>query len=124
MLILDKNGILVSVALPPVHDDPMNEALKRDLEALTDIGIACPHSKRGNFTILEHGMQFGGGSTIPGPRNSGNGANEIRMRKAALQFFGRTNVKKFCDKATGKCVFSSCPFSDKLQIHFNNIFQS
>lgn len=106
LIILDKKGILVSVALPPIQDDDMNAAMRLDLEKLTNVGIACPYSRRGSFTILEHGLQFGGGSTMPGPKNSAKRPLEDGMRKAALEFFDQPHVKVFCDRAAGELLFS------------------
>lgn len=100
-MILDKNGTLIAVALPPSKDSDMNAALSLDLEELTAVGTTCPYSKRGNFTILEHGLQFGGGSKLPGPKNNSGQPIEERMKKAAHEFFNKPHVKTFCNGAAG-----------------------
>src|ERR1700749_913064 len=127
LLILDKKGVLISVALPPIQDDSMNKALRLDLERLTNVGIACPYSKRGSFTILEQGIQFGGGSKLPGPKNCSGKPLEECMRKVALNFFNKPYVRTFCDRAAGMLIISYtlCILitADVFQEYFPNLFE-
>jgi hypothetical protein len=67
ILLLDKNGRVIGVAVPPCSNADETDNMKAELQKLRQYGRSCSGSKRGVFEVLEYGLQFGGGSKVAGP---------------------------------------------------------
>lgn len=127
MLILDKNGRLVAVAAPPPEDSQLLEKISNSLADLEPFGKAYSCSKRGTFPIIEHGVQYGGGSKLPGPKYSGGSLGNQSRGAAAERFFHLPHVQKFCTRAAGdflsslkdSFLFVSDIFKKYFPNHFN-----
>jgi hypothetical protein len=102
ILLLDKNGRMIGVAVPPRSNKDETDNMMAQLQKLRQYGKPCSESKRGAFEVLECGLQFGGGSKVAGPRNSGPSKDETTARKAADEFFSKSSTHNFCSRAAGK----------------------
>lgn len=63
ILICDLGGTVVGVAVPPC-DKELSKSLTCELEKLRTYGQKYQDSKRGDFEIVQHGLQFGGGVIV------------------------------------------------------------
>jgi len=100
LVILDKNGVCIGVAIPSCEDSAVIEAINKGLEELEKYGTTEAKSKRGSFSKIGHGIQFGGGSKTPGPKACGT-LRERKARKAVEEFFQEPHVHTFCKMASG-----------------------
>jgi hypothetical protein len=63
-LILDRWGTVVGVAAPPCKDKRATEEMTMEISNLIKFGTLQKDSKRGEFEILEHGVQMGPGNSV------------------------------------------------------------
>jgi hypothetical protein len=99
LLILDKKGRLIGLAVPP-SDSEESEGMRKGLEDLAQFGVAPSKEalSRGDFETIPCGNQFGGGPKEPGERTTPGG----KKCKAALDsFMESTHMRSFRRRVAG-----------------------
>jgi hypothetical protein len=65
ILFVDKDGVLLGVACPPLSDPDLNEELIKEINKLADFGLRnSKNNRRGPFEIIQYGLQMGAGSSV------------------------------------------------------------
>ena len=62
-LFMEKSRKVIGVAVPPCKDPTKTKELEQEIQELMKFG-QCTDLRRGNFEILQHGIQMGPGSKV------------------------------------------------------------
>lgn len=63
-LILDRGGTCIGIVAPPCNNQGLAEMMREELRSLIDYGASDISAKRGEFEILELGIQMGPGAKV------------------------------------------------------------